>query len=377
MVYHDTPINSRVYFKFNSSELLHTRASVDQNFTVKLQIEYKLFEDYATKRIKDAGVIIISEESDPSAFKSIIGYFNIADTLGKKYWLEILVKDVYRNTHQSSFIWVDKSNPNNEQNFEIFNKQLIQQTNYNAQVGEQLFFKFNNPNVKKYWIQFYHKDFSPAPPPFMYETNLEMKFEESYGYEIDIQDSIGHIFFDRPGLYIVKADSSSSEGLSFLCFDSFYPEIHQKSKLAGPLRYITTKKEYNEILEASDEAAFEQFWLNISGNNPDRSRELIREYYLRVKLANELFTSYMEGWKTDRGMIYTVFGPPNIVYKAVDGETWIYGEDSNMLSLNFFFSKVENFLSDNDFSLNRSNIYRTTYYKAVDTWRQGRILSQN
>ena len=37
-------------------------------------------------------------------------------------------------------------------------------------------------------------------------------------------------------------------------------------------------------------------------------------YYRRVRFANEEFTQYKDGWKTDRGMIYILFGPPNQVF---------------------------------------------------------------
>ena len=34
-----------------------------------------------------------------------------------------------------------------------------------------------------------------------------------------------------------------------------------------------------------------------------RELNLIKTYYSKVEKANEMFTSHLEGWKTDRGMI--------------------------------------------------------------------------
>ena len=62
---------------------------------------------------------------------------------------------------------------------------------------------------------------------------------------------------------------------------------------------------------------------NVRGNI-DKARELIRIYYTRILYSNYYFTSYKEGWRTERGMIYTIYGPPDKVYKTSDGESWGY-----------------------------------------------------
>jgi hypothetical protein len=39
----------------------------------------------------------------------------------------------------------------------------------------------------------------------------------------------------------------------------------------------------------------------------------MEEYYARVAYANRNFKQYMEGWKTDRGMVLIRFGSPQNV----------------------------------------------------------------
>ena len=137
-----------------------------------------------------------------------------------------------------------------------------------------------------------------------------------------------------------------------------------------PLRYLTTKKEFNELLlQKNKKIAVENFWIEIAGNQ-SRAKSLIRKYYNRVQEANRLFTSYLEGWKTDRGLIYIIFGPPNIVYRMSDYERWIYGEAGNKLSLKFDFVKVNNPFTDNDYSLVKSPDYKEKWYHAVNYWRR-------
>jgi hypothetical protein len=42
----------------------------------------------------------------------------------------------------------------------------------------------------------------------------------------------------------------------------------------------------------------------------DRARRIAALYYRRTAAANRLFSNYKAGWKTPRGMIYILFGPP-------------------------------------------------------------------
>jgi hypothetical protein len=98
--------------------------------------------------------------------------------------------------------------------------------------------------------------------------------------------------------------------------------------------------------------------------------KMIAKFYSRVMTANKLFTSYKEGWKTDRGIIYIVYGAPSEVYRRTGEEEWIYGERSNMLSIRFFFDQAENPLSDNDYILQRSSGYKPGWYIAVENWRR-------
>jgi len=141
------------------------------------------------------------------------------------------------------------------------------------------------------------------------------------------------------------------------------------------LRFISTNKEYKSISEAEDpQDAVDEFWLDRT-SSPDKSRELIRNYYSRIENSNEFFTSHVPGWKSDRGLVYVVFGPPDNIYRSVSGESWIYGNSKSQPNLTFNFTKTFNPFSDNDFRLKRSPEYKSFWYNAVDTWRQGRVYS--
>ena len=105
--------------------------------------------------------------------------------------------------------------------------------------------------------------------------------------------------------------------------------------------------------EPEDREAFKQSALSLlrnfdtstggfSGRNKlhQRARELIRIYYNRVFFSNYYFTSSKEGWKTDRGMIYVVYGQPHALYKSTNQEKWIYYNKSKSYTITFIFNKI-------------------------------------
>ena len=55
----------------------------------------------------------------------------------------------------------------------------------------------------------------------------------------------------------------------------------------------------------------EQFWLRRDPTPDTRVNELMEEHYRRVAWSNEKFGAGFAGWKSDRGMVYIKFGPPD------------------------------------------------------------------
>ncbi len=118
--------------------------------------------------------------------------------------------------------------------------------------------------------------------------------------------------------------------------------------------------------------AVERFWMDASGDR-ERAREAIRIYYGRVENANRHFTAQVEGWRTDRGLVHIIFGTPTSIYKSDTGETWIYGEENNLMSLTFTFNKRKGPFSDNDLVLDRDPMLKGAWYRNVESWRNGRV----
>ncbi len=153
-----------------------------------------------------------------------------------------------------------------------------------------------------------------------------------------------------------------------------FPKISQIAEMIGPVRYLCSKEEYDKIQNSFEgpDNAFDKFWIRCGGSKT-KAKELIKIYYSRVQDANYHFTSYAEGWKTDRGMIYLVFGHPNTIVTDALSETWIYGNLSDPQALRFEFEIKKDPIWGEIYLLKRSEIYRNPWESQVTQWRQGRI----
>ena len=229
----------------------------------------------------------------------------------------------------------------------------------------------NNNKIEKLFVRYYDLFFPIATPPFSETTQKAFNFKADSIFTVEIKNGqTQNLKFLKKGIYHFQADTSSKEGFTVFRFDDDFPAVTTVNQVLQPLRYLTSKSEYDEINIAKNKKdAIDNFWIQTSGN-ADRAKQMIKLYYNRVKEANQFFSSYLEGWKTDRGIIYIIYGPPNIVYRDKYFEKWVYGEDRNMLSISFVFYKVENPFSDNDYNLKRSPLYKDGWYIAVDNWRR-------
>ena len=59
------------------------------------------------------------------------------------------------------------------------------------------------------------------------------------------------------------------------------------------------------------EQFIEQFWLRRDPTPDTEENEYREEHYRRIAYANQNFASGIPGWKSDRGMIYIKYGPPD------------------------------------------------------------------
>jgi GWxTD domain-containing protein len=155
-------------------------------------------------------------------------------------------------------------------------------------------------------------------------------------------------------------------------FSPGYPRLVSLPELIGPLVYIARPEEMCEILSAStpeeQRSRFDRFWLRLAGS-PESATNLIRQYYTRVEQANLLYSAYKEGWKTDKGMVSIVFGPPGYIDRTYRAESWDYDN-----GYRFTFRTTTPLRADEPvrvWILDRNLGYEQIWNKTIDLLRSG------
>ncbi len=159
-----------------------------------------------------------------------------------------------------------------------------------------------------------------------------------------------------------------------------FPHLSSARELARPLFYLMGSDKYESLLNISDPDSIkneiDRFWLKHVGNK-QRAKEVIQLYYTRVEEANKKFSNFKEGWKTDRGMIYILFGQPYYVRDRLAEVIWYYSYNLQDPEYKFRFEqpKLNNeFYPFDHYILDRQYYYHSRLHLQRDLWLSGRIL---
>jgi GWxTD domain-containing protein len=103
-------------------------------------------------------------------------------------------------------------------------------------------------------------------------------------------------------------------------------EPQYKNWLDQDVVYIITPEERHTFLHLSTneerEQFIEAFWQRRNPDPDSAENTYKEEHYRRIAYANEHYASGIPGWKTDRGKIYIMWGPPDEVDSHPTGGTW-------------------------------------------------------
>lgn len=218
-------------------------------------------------------------------------------------------------------------------------------------------------------VSFFGKNTEPSLPP-MADMKLLDPFEKPDTTFTAISgDSLATT---KTGLYTIFNEKDEKRTTFFRIEDESYPKIATVDKLIEASIYFLTRDERKKLQNSSDpKKLYDSFWLN-NTNSAERAGKMISAYFNRVKEANEKFTTYKEGWKTDMGMIYIIFGPPDKVFRTNDGVQWVYKKTYELPSITFTFYSNNKFITSEYYELERSTQFQTVWFRAIELWRKGR-----
>lgn len=373
-LFHADANRLEAHIQLNTEDLLYMRTPNGSIFQSQVKFTYILYSDDEFQVVADSGLVVMvdSQAVQPSGFihQKIDIQIPIANPKDV-YYLHINILDANRKYETDLFEEVYPTDSKGRQNYlPVDLKGRVIQEDYLKTTD--VFKVLNNSNASKYYIKYYSRDFPVAALPYSSnkETTFNFKPDSMYAVSANAEFRLA-----SPGIYLITIDSTSKNGLALYHYSDHFPMIEKKTDLGPPLRYLTSNAEYASIMSGNPDSmklAVDQFWLRNAGS-VERGKVVVESYYSRVANANLLFTSYLEGWKTDRGIIYIIYGPPSFVYRGAYEERWVYGDENSSLRYVFSFQKMINPLSKNDYTMVRLSTYSYGWKIAIDAWRHGQI----
>ncbi len=184
--------------------------------------------------------------------------------------------------------------------FEVYSKQnkdtlalnyeLVKENNESAIRGKS----------KEIFIQ------SSSQQDFLY-TNITQKLFGKYKLKVVLSRKInGDSLNESDVLAISEKEVNFTPSFYSFLIDNIDQSIKQ-------MRYIANSDFFNKIESLSVEnkiQSFIDFWTNLDPTPNTETNEALIDYYKRVEYTNKNFKSYSDGYLTDKGQVYIVYGPP-------------------------------------------------------------------
>ncbi len=375
-VYHTSDTESQLDFLLDATELQYMKHENDSVMRAFVTVSVILHAKFESTEILDSASTRLSDLSDGKNDKFIHGQIKFKASYPNTYYLQVTIKDLNRKSMYQQHLFVNKADRFDSQNFLLLSDEGREFFGSDISSSDRVQILCSNPSIKGYIVKYYkRKPYMPGPPFSLKYSAPTFSRKPDSTFVIPVPGGEG-IGFKKQGIYLLQPDSSKGGGITIQRYYDGFPEVTNTELLVNALRFITSKEEYDKLHSAKDKkAAVDKYWLDLAGNE-ERARELISKYYNRIQDANRYFTSYTEGWRTDRGMIFLIFGPPETVYKNGTSESWIYQSHPGVAPLSFVFVHENNPISDNDYQLRREPQFKAPWYKAVEAWRQGKTYTQ-
>lgn len=373
-VYHHTSDSSTVYFAIKPTRLLFINTPA--GFIANIRVKCNLFNTIEDKIPVDTASFTFKYPQWTDTTKLIQGSFKLKAPFGRNYVAEVIFTDVNRKKHNTSFLEVEKSYFTSDQNYMLrsYTDSMPVYTNY-IRSDKVFYINTNNKTATSAFVKYYRKETAFPPPPFSKGAAIDVpRPDTSFSVELAGGTS-GPLQLTPAGLYVITTDTASRRGLAVLRTENDFPELTKPMDVLRPLRYLVSQWDYDKMAAKGDiKKEVDDFWLKAASNNNTRAREVLKNYYGGVRLANDLFTTTREGWKTDRGMILIIFGQPLSVFRGDNTETWLYSTSGNNPATNYVFERKPDGIAGYDYFLRRNDLLKPAWYDMVENWRNARLI---
>ena len=378
-IFHENDNYSVLYIRAYPSELRFNATNEASEYRALLKLHYELIklddsgqeESTVTDSASVVYKLLQQDERAPAFFASL----SIPVRQGMRYLLKLETTDMNIGSMGLEYLYVDKTNPDGAQNFKVvstfsgypkFMRFFLS--------GEKFNVRYRDRSIDSIYVDYFIPENELPRPPVTATSDYTMKYTPDTSYVFPMIDTVNYNLM-MEGMYLVKVKKDEDIGLTLFNFGGSFPEVKTTRELMEPLFYLATLAEYRDLRTQSNrKLAVDNFWLKM-GNSVEKSRELIRIYYNRVVYSNLYFTSNKEGWKTDQGMIFILFGPPTRIQMTGNGESWYYFAKRRGKVVEFKFNREQDAFSDQNMIWQKTPESQSFRNEAIRSWRNGKVYS--
>jgi GWxTD domain-containing protein len=159
----------------------------------------------------------------------------------------------------------------------------------------------------------YKVKFTDDKDKFVFDTTFYLTLQPGKNNIVNkITNDKYYVGSYKLGIY----DGSELIGSKSFCYKWMDMPVNLKDldKAVEQMKYIASEDIVDNIKKAKTRneklKRFLKFWKDNDPTPNTPKNELMNVYYTRVKIATERYSHYVEGWKTDMGMVYIIYGTP-------------------------------------------------------------------
>ena len=344
-----TRLDVFIQVPYNAVQFIKTGQGFEASYSITVSVYDEEKKNLITEKIWNEKIVAISFELTSSPENFNLGHRSFELTPGLYVIETSLIDNDSRNQYDSENIYVVKSFEKLPSLSDIMlvakktivdgNTKLIPNVSRNILTDRDdlsTFFEVYADTTRSLTVDYLILD----------ENEIEIK---KITKEIDVNKGSNQVFDSidslslNLGSYFLKVTLRDSSGKNFdYSLKSFISRwygvpnsITNLDKAVDEMIYIANPEDVTYINAAEDRLEkakrFVAFWSKYDSNPADQYNPVFNLYYSRVALANANFTTYsLEGWRSDRGMVFIILGAPDNIerhpfeYYAKPYETWQY-----------------------------------------------------
>ncbi len=193
--------------------------------------------------------------------------------------------------------------------------------NFDEPKKVRLEYKINNQRSKSLYKDKFSFELTQPVTRLIKEIPMDKLVSGEYELTLDLKSGRGRKLAQRKTRFVV------AWSLKALVHNDFKRAVAQ-------LAYVASSDEMEELLRTPPDSqfeAFERFWKRHDKYPDTPENESQQLYYRRIRHANTHFSVVnQEGWETDRGRVYIIYGEPDQVERypfelsSVPYQVWYY-----------------------------------------------------